>query len=82
MDVKLANDLIYGFGYAAVGLAFAFGPLLAVGGLVGTKSAGLYRLASQITQALGKLSMLLTRVVYAEVSHARVAAEAAPWSRR
>jgi len=53
-----------------------FGPLLAVGGLVGTKAAGLYRLASQITQALGKLSMLLTRVVYAEVSHARVAAEA------
>ena len=30
MDVKLANDLIYVFGYAAVGLAFAFGPLLAV----------------------------------------------------
>ena len=30
MDVKLANDLIYVFGYAAVGLAFAFGPLLLV----------------------------------------------------
>lgn len=57
--------------------AVRFGPLLAVGGLVGTKAAGLYRLASQITQALGKLSMLLTRVVYAEVSHARVAAGAA-----
>lgn len=57
--------------------AVRFGPLLAVGGLVGTKAAGLYRLASQITQAMGKLSMLLTRVVYAEVSHARVAAQAA-----
>ncbi|MFS0736589.1 lipopolysaccharide biosynthesis protein [Sphingomonas sp. 1P06PA] len=54
-----------------------FGPLLAVGGLVGAASAGLYRLASQITQALGKLSLLLTRVVYAEVSHARVTAGAA-----
>jgi len=57
--------------------AIRFGPLLAVGGLVGTKAAGLFRLASQITQAMGKLSMLLTRVVYAEVSRARVAAEAA-----
>lgn len=54
-----------------------FGPLLAVGGLVGTASAGLYRLASQITQALGKLSMLLTRVVYSEVSHTRVTRGAA-----
>lgn len=30
MDAKLANDLIYVFGYAAVGLVFAFGPLFAV----------------------------------------------------
>ena len=30
MDVKLANDLIYVFGYAAVGLVFAFGPLFLV----------------------------------------------------
>ncbi len=30
MDTKLANDLIYVFGYAAVGLGFAFGPLLLV----------------------------------------------------
>lgn len=56
--------------------AVRFGPLLAVGGLVGTKAAGLYRLASQITQALGKLSILLTRVVYAEFSHARIASKA------
>ncbi len=49
------------------------GPLLAVGGLVSTKAAGLYRLASQLTQAMSKLSTLLTRAVYAEVARARVA---------
>ncbi|MCB2050579.1 MAG: lipopolysaccharide biosynthesis protein [Novosphingobium sp.] len=47
------------------------GPLLAVGGLVSTKAAGLYRLASQLTQAMGKLSSLLTRSVYAEVAHVK-----------
>jgi O-antigen/teichoic acid export membrane protein len=50
------------------------GPLLAVGALVGTKAAGLYRLASQLTQALGKLSALLTRSVYAEVAHVKASA--------
>ncbi|MET0180764.1 MAG: oligosaccharide flippase family protein [Novosphingobium sp.] len=58
-----------------------FGPLLAVGGLAGTRAAGLYRLASQITQALGKLSMLLTRAIYAEVAHASVALDAAAFRR-
>lgn len=53
------------------------GPLLAVGGIVGTKAAGLYRLAGQLTQAIGKLSALLTRSVYAEVSHVRAAADVA-----
>lgn len=48
------------------------GPLLAVGGLVGTQAAGLYRLASQLTQAMSKLSTLLARAVYAEVARARV----------
>lgn len=52
------------------------GPLLAVGGLVSTKAAGLYRLAGQLTQAMSKLSTLLTRSVYAEVAHVRVAADA------
>jgi O-antigen/teichoic acid export membrane protein len=51
------------------------GPLLAVGALVGTRAAGLYRLAAQLSQALSKLSTLLTRAVYAEVARARVAAE-------
>lgn len=53
------------------------GPLLAVGGLIGTKAAGLYRLAGQLTQSMSKLSTLLTRSVYAEVAHVRVAANAA-----
>jgi O-antigen/teichoic acid export membrane protein len=52
------------------------GPLLAVGALVSTKAAGLYRLASQLTQAMSKLSSLLTRAVYTEVAHARVASAA------
>jgi O-antigen/teichoic acid export membrane protein len=50
-----------------------YGPLLAVGAFVGTRAAGLYRLASQLSQALSKLSTLLTRAVYAEVARARVA---------
>lgn len=49
------------------------GPLLAVGAFVGTRGAGLYRLAAQLSQALSKLSTLLTRSVYAEVARVRVA---------
>jgi O-antigen/teichoic acid export membrane protein len=52
------------------------GPLLAVGAFISTRAAGLYRLAAQVTQALGKLSTLLTRAVYAEVARARVSAQA------
>ena len=51
------------------------GPLLAVGAFVGTRAAGLYRLAAQLSQALSKLSTLLTRAVYAEIARVRVAAE-------
>lgn len=53
------------------------GPLLAVGYLVGTRSAGLFRLAAQLSQALGKISTLLTRAAYAEINRARVAADPA-----
>jgi O-antigen/teichoic acid export membrane protein len=49
------------------------GPLLIVGAIVGTRAAGLYRLASQLSQALSKFSTMLTRAVYAEVSRMRVA---------
>lgn len=53
------------------------GPLLVVGALVGTKAAGLYRLASQLTQAMGKLSALLTRSVYVEVAHVKASSSVA-----
>lgn len=53
------------------------GPLLAVGALVGTRAAGLYRLAAQLSQALSKLSTLLTRAVYAEIARARVSSDPA-----
>jgi O-antigen/teichoic acid export membrane protein len=49
------------------------GPLLIVGGILGTKAAGLYRLASQLSQALSKFSTMLTRAVYAEISRMRAA---------
>lgn len=52
------------------------GPLLAVGYFVGTSSAGLFRLARQLAQSLGKLAGMLTRAVYAEIARARVASEA------
>ncbi|MDP3677361.1 MAG: oligosaccharide flippase family protein [Novosphingobium sp.] len=51
------------------------GPLLAVGALVGTRAAGLYRLAAQLSQALSKISSLLTRAVYAEIARAHVTAD-------
>lgn len=54
-----------------------YGPLLAVGFFAGTRAAGLFRLASQLSQALGKLSILLTRSVYPEIARARVVAVAA-----
>jgi O-antigen/teichoic acid export membrane protein len=62
---------------ATLEAAVRHGPLLAVGAFVGTRAAGLYRLASQLSQALSKLSTLLTRAVYAEVARARVANGAA-----
>lgn len=52
---------------------FKHGPLLAVGYFVGTSAAGIYRLAHQLAQGLSKLSGLLSRAAYAEISRARVA---------
>lgn len=57
------------------------GPLLAVGYFTGTKAAGLFRLARQLAQSLGKLAGMLTRAVYAEISRARVASEAGEFRR-
>jgi O-antigen/teichoic acid export membrane protein len=61
---------------ATLDAALKQGPLLAVGAFVGTRAAGLFRLARQIALSLGKLAGLLTRAVYAEVARARVASDA------
>lgn len=54
-----------------------YGPLLAVGGLIGTRAAGLYRMASQLAHAMSKLNILLTRSVYAEIARVRAVADSA-----
>jgi len=61
---------------ATLDAALKQGPLLATGYFTGTKSAGLFRLARQLAQSLGKLAGMLTRAVYAEIARARVEAEA------
>lgn len=58
---------------ATLDALFRHGPLLAVGYFVGTSAAGVYRLAHQLAQGLAKLSSLLSRAAYAEISRARVA---------
>lgn len=73
----VTNFFMVTYGGSTIEALMKNGPLLVVGGWVGTRAAGLYRLASQLSQALSKLSTLLTRSVYAEVSRARVVAEAA-----
>lgn len=40
------------------------GPLLAVGYFLGTSAAGLYRMADQLAQSIGKLSTLIGRAVF------------------
>jgi O-antigen/teichoic acid export membrane protein len=60
---------------ATLEAAYRNGPLLAVGYLVGTRAAGLYRLAQQLAQGLAKLSTLLARAAYAEIARARVASK-------
>lgn len=57
--------------------AYKQGPLLAVGYFLGTSAAGLYRLADQIAQGFGKVSTLLARAIYPEISRARVATSSA-----
>ncbi|GGD45928.1 lipopolysaccharide biosynthesis protein [Croceicoccus pelagius] len=61
---------------ATVEAVFRHGPLLAVGYFVNTSAAGLFRLANQLAQGLAKLSSLLSRAAYAEISRAKVASAA------
>ena len=64
-----------GIVYAGSALTAVYqqGPLLAVGYWLGTSAAGVYRLADQLMQGFGKLSVLVTRAVYPEITRARVA---------
>lgn len=52
------------------------GPLLAVGYLFSTSAAGLYRLADQVAQGLGKGATLLARALYGEIARARISISA------
>src|SRR5690606_36125802 len=40
-----------------------------------TSAAGVYRLADQLAQGFGKLSQLLSRAIYPEFAHARMASD-------
>ena len=53
------------------------GPMLLVGAVLGTSSAGLYRLADQVVQGFGKLSTLVARSIYSEIARAHAAIGAA-----
>jgi O-antigen/teichoic acid export membrane protein len=57
------------------------GPLLAVGYFLGTSAAGMYRLADQVAQGFSKVSTLLARAIYPEISRARVATSSAGFRR-
>ncbi len=48
------------------------GPLLAVGYFFGTSAAGIYRLADQLAQSVGKFAQLITRAVFPEFVNARM----------
>lgn len=57
------------------------GPLLAVGYFLGTSAAGLYRLADQLAQGIGKLSQLIARAVFPEFVMTRAAHPGADFAR-
>jgi O-antigen/teichoic acid export membrane protein len=65
----------FGATYATSSLDAVFkqGPVLAVGYFMGTSAAGIYRLADQLAQGLGKLSLLVGRAIYSDINKSRVA---------
>ena len=62
------------FTASSLNAAVKQGPLLAVGAFVSTSAAGLFRMASQLTQALGRVSQVLSQAIYPEVTRARATA--------
>lgn len=63
----------FGITYASSTLdaIYKHGPVLAVGFLLGTSAAGLYRLADQAGQGIGRVSGMLTRAIFTEFAVAR-----------
>lgn len=63
------------YGSSTLDAIYKQGPLLAVGALMGTSAAGLYRLADQLAQSIGKLSTLIARAVFPEFAMAHIEAD-------
>ncbi|MBD3728536.1 MAG: lipopolysaccharide biosynthesis protein [Sphingomonadales bacterium] len=57
------------------------GPLLAVGYFLGTSAAGVYRLADQLAQSIGKFAQLVARAVFPEFVHAQIGSDAEAFRR-
>lgn len=73
----LLNFVGVTFVSATLEALFKQGPLLAIGYLMGTSAAGLYRLADQLAQGIGKMSGLIGQVVFPEFAIARFAKDVA-----
>jgi O-antigen/teichoic acid export membrane protein len=62
---------------ASLGALTRQGPLLAVGYFIGTSAAGVYRLADQLAQSIGKFAQIITRAVFPEFVHSQIQLDAA-----
>lgn len=75
------NDGVIGFlgityATASLGALTKQGPLLAVGYFIGTGAAGIYRLADQLAQSIGKFAQIVTRAVFPEFVHSQIQLDA------
>ncbi|MXO59546.1 oligosaccharide flippase family protein [Altererythrobacter salegens] len=57
------------------------GPLLAVGYFLGTSSAGIYRLADQLAQSIGKFAQIVARAIFPEFVHSHIGLDATEFRR-
>lgn len=64
------------FANSTLDACYKQGPLLAVGYFLGTSAAGVYRLAEQLAQGIGKLSGIIGRAVFPEFAMAQTASDA------
>ena len=65
------------FASSTLDAVYRQGPLLAVGYFLGTSAAGLYRLADQLAQGIGKFAQIVARAVFPEFAMAQEAGNAA-----